>query len=213
MDPTVIFFAAMAGFVCYQLYKVLGTGGGEAGPEREEQKRPHLRVVEEVANHEQDTPQIAPEEVPEWLVQVRETWPEFDQKQFLEGAKSAYEMIVEAFSGGNMADMKPYLDPGVFNAFEEAVKARAAANQSAEMQFVGIDKAEIIDANTEKGFIKIVVDFTSNQTRLLRDAEGAVIEGDQNRIDLVRDRWTFSRSVRSRDPNWVLAATGTAAGQ
>ena len=55
-----------------------------------------------------------------------------------------------------------------------------------------------------------VVEFTSNQVRVTRDAEGEVVEGDPNRIDLVKDRWTFARKLASNDPNWVLVGTGGA---
>jgi predicted lipid-binding transport protein (Tim44 family) len=56
-----------------------------------------------------------------------------------------------------------------------------------------------------------VTDFASNQVRVSRDKDGNVVEGDPSRIDLVRDRWTFSRKTASSDPNWVLVATGGAA--
>ena len=208
MDPTLIFFAALAGFICYRLYTVLGTRGGH---EPEEQERAPLRRVEEVANDVAEPALIEQENLPAWMVTVREVWPDFDEKQFLSGAKAAYEMIVEAFAGGNIASVKPYLDPGVYKAFENAVSARHAAQQKSELQFVGIDKAEVVSAETDKGFVKIVVYFTSDQIRVLRDQKDEIIDGDPNRIDLVRDQWTFTRAMSSSDPNWILTATGGAA--
>ena len=45
-----------------------------------------------------------------------------------------------------------------------------------------------------------------------RDAEpeeqdGRVIDGDPSTVSTVTDIWTFSRNLRSRDPNWTLVAT------
>lgn len=207
MDPTLIFFAALAGFICYKLYTVLGTRDGH---EPEEHERPPLRPIEEVANDTAEPPLLEQEDLPDWMVQVREVWPDFDEKQFLTGAKAAYEMIVEAFAGGTISNVKPYLDPGVYKAFETAVTARKAAGQKSELQFVGIEKAEVLSASSDKGFVKILVSFSSDQIRVLKDEKDEIIEGDPNRIDLVRDQWTFSRSVRSTDPNWILTATGGA---
>jgi predicted lipid-binding transport protein (Tim44 family) len=214
MDPVTIFFAIVAGFVCYRLYAVLGSRGGH---EPDEEQRP-LRSLEEVAEEQRDRlpepePQNIeePEKIPDWMVPIREVYPEFHEREFLQGAGAAYEMIVEAFATGKLKEVKPYIDPGVYRAFEAAVEARELAKQQSELQFVGIEKSSVQDARVEKGFASITVDFRSNQIRVLRDENDNVIEGDPNRIDLVHDLWTFSRPANSNDPNWMLVATGGSA--
>ena len=215
MDPVTIFFAVLAGFIMFRLFSVLGTRGGH---EPSEDERP-LRTLEEVEAERRDAlpePEAqmqapAEENLPAWTREIRAVYPEFDEQTFLQGAGAAYEMIVEAFARGNLRDVKPYIDPAVYRAFSDAVDARERAGQQSELQFVGIEASGVEEALVDKGFATITVDFQSNQIRVLRDREGTVLEGDPNRIDLVRDRWTFSRPTSSRDPNWILVATGGAA--
>ena len=208
MDPTTIFFAVLAAVICFQLFSVLGRRDGH---ETEEEDRPLPRSsVEEApepAAHTY-TPPAEEENLPEWARQVRDVYPGFQVGEFLTGAKAAYEMIVEAFAQNNLSEVKPFIAPSVYKAFEMAVKARDDAKQTSELQFVGIEKADVDGTKIDGGFVKVTVTFFSDQIRVLRDENGDVIEGDPNRIDRVKDRWTFSRPVHSSDPNWQLVATG-----
>ncbi len=133
--------------------------------------------------------------------------PTFDEKAFVEGAKAAYEMIVEAFADGDMHRIRTYLGDNVFNAFNSAVEQRKSSEQTMELTFVGIDTANVVDADVTQERLVATTEFTSNQVRVTRDKEANIVEGDPNRIDLVRDRWTFARKRNSKDPNWVLVAT------
>ena len=139
---------------------------------------------------------------------LREADPRFDEAEFLAGARGAYEMIVEAFASGDLKSIRPYLDESVYGAFKNAVVERDAAGHVADLKFVGIEHAAIIDSAVENGVMSAVIEFKSNQVRVTRDKDGEVVDGDPNRIDLVKDRWTFSRKTSSSDPNWTLVATG-----
>ena len=206
MDPMTVFFAVLAGFICYQLYVVLGRRDGH---EPEEQERPLPQpTVDSKAEEVETEEEPAEADLPGWAQEVRAVYPGFDAAEFLSGAKAAYEMIVEAFASNNLSTVKPYIAPSVYKAFETAVSSRLAARQTSELQFVGIEKADVVSAKVTGTSIQIIVTFFSDQIRVLRDEAGEVIEGDPNRIDRVRDSWTFSRSTTSIDPNWQLVATG-----
>lgn len=209
-DPSLIFFAALAAFLCYRLYTVLGTKGGHE-PEDNERMVPLGGKPAADDSPMDSAPPAPPANEPEWVKTVRAHFAGFDQKQFLEGAKSAYEMIVSAFAAGNLRDVQAFVGAPVLAAFHSAIEARQQANQTMEITFVGIEKADVLSAHEAGGEIFVTVAFQADQIRVTRDAEGNVVEGDPNRIDLVRDIWTFSRPVRSRDPNWTLAATDGAA--
>ncbi|MCI5043954.1 MAG: Tim44/TimA family putative adaptor protein [Aquisalinus sp.] len=206
MDPVTIFFAVLAGIMCYQLYATLGRKGGH---EPEETPAPFQSETQDTdVPIMEDTVEVEPENQPEWVKDIRSAYPDFEEKEFLSGAKSAYEMIVEAFAANALSDVKPFIAPSVYAAFHEAAQSREAEGHSSELQFVGTESANVDEAKVDSGFIKITVSFISNQIRVLRDSAGEVIDGDPNRIDRVRDRWTFSRPVSSTDPNWQLVATG-----
>lgn len=211
MDLTLLFFFALAAFLSYKLFTVLGTRGGHE-PEDMDQRSP--RPYGEPRQEEQRASvpvRPADEMVPDWVSKVRNHYPAFDPDNFVTGAKSAYEMIVQGFASGDLKDIRPYLAADVFQAFDLAVENRKNAGQTMDVTFVGLEKAEVTEARDDGDEIEVVVAFQSDQIRVTRDSEGTIIEGDPNRIDLVKDRWTFSRPKNSRDPNWILTATDGAA--
>ncbi|MEE9330471.1 MAG: Tim44/TimA family putative adaptor protein [Parvularculaceae bacterium] len=215
MDPSLIFVAVMALFVCYQLYATLGKRDGHEPEERDRSQPP--RPVEPASSDTQsgqDTSladQPAPKQQPAWAAPILDALPQFDADEFTAGAKAAYEMIVGAFAAGELQPVKPYVEPSVYRAFEAAVKTRTQAGQRSDLTFVGISKTRILSADVTDSRVRVMVEFESDQTRIVRDSDDTIIEGDPNRIDLVRDCWTFSRSLKSRDPNWLLVATGGSA--
>ena len=212
MDPSLIFVAVMALFVCYQLYATLGKRDGHEPEERDRSQPPRsVEPMSSDAQQSQDSApleQPAPKQQPDWAMPLLGPLPQFDADEFTYGAKAAYEMIVGAFAVGELKPVKPYVEPSVYRAFEEAVKARTAAGQRSDLKFVGISKTSILSADFTDSRVRVMVEFESDQTRVVRDGDDKIIEGDPNRIDLVRDCWTFSRSLKSRDPNWLLVATG-----
>ena len=142
---------------------------------------------------------------------LREADASFDEKEFLNGARIAYEMIIEAFNAGDLKNVRRYLGQSVFAAFKAASGQREMQGHTSDVKFVGIEKATIIRSEVNDGALLAVVEFVSDQIRVTRDKDGQAVAGDPTRIDRVVDRWTFSRDRGSEDPNWVLVATGGAA--
>ena len=211
MDPVLLIFAALAAFVIFRLISVLGTRTGhEQRPDLEGVQRPQRAQALDVVENDRD--EIA---TPAKLAAIsdagkalHEADASFDEIQFLGGARSAYEMIVEAFAAGDLKSVRRFLADPVYDAFKGAVSRREAAGHRVDLKFVGIEKAAVVDSNIESKTIEAVTEFTSNQVRSVLDGDGNVVEGDPNRIDLVKDRWTFARERKSKDPNWILVATG-----
>ena len=44
-----------------------------------------------------------------------------------------------------------------------------------------------------------------------RDKTGAIVDGNPDKVADITDVWTFARDTSSRDPNWKLVGTGSAA--
>lgn len=133
--------------------------------------------------------------------------PGFDPRGFVEGAKSAYEMIVTAFAQGDVATLKTLLARDVFEGFERAIKDRESRKEKVETTFVSIDKAEIVGAEARNRIGQLTLRFVSKLITATRDASGKVIEGDPEAVVDMTDVWTFARTLGARDPNWQLVAT------
>lgn len=141
------------------------------------------------------------------LMQLTRTDPSFDPKHFLDGAKQAYEMIVTAFAEGNRKVLKDLLSKEVYEGFVEAITERETRAEQIDQSFVGINRANVVEAEVKGGIAQLTVRFVSQLISATRDKTGAVISGDPQRIKEVTDIWTFAREVGSRNPNWRLVAT------
>ena len=136
--------------------------------------------------------------------------PGFDPNHFIEGAKAAYEMIVMGFAQGDDATLKQLLGSDVYDGFERAIRERERRGEKVESSLIGIDKADIIEAEVKNRTAYVTVKFVSELISVTRDAEGEVVEGDPKKVREVTDIWTFARELGSKNPNWKLVATEAA---
>ena len=180
---------------------------GEAGREDDE------RVVT-LPSREEDRPyreidKVAPRSsaLNRGLRAVRDADPDFSPRSFLEGARSAYEMIVTAFAEGDRDTLRQLLAREVFDDFEAAIAEREARGHTVRHSFVGIEEAAIETAAVRDGEAFVAVRIVSQLIQATLDKDGAVVDGDPDAVSEVRDVWTFARDVGSDDPNWKLVAT------
>ena len=149
--------------------------------------------------------------VKQGLLEILRVDPSFDPEKFIIGAKTAYEMVVMAFAAGNRKLLKDLLSGEVYEGFAGAIEHRETRSEEIDQSFVGIDSADILEAEVKEGMASVTVRFASQLISATRDAAGEVIEGDPHRIKDVTDIWTFSRDVSTpravSNPNWKLVAT------
>lgn len=149
--------------------------------------------------------------VQQGLLEILKQDSSFDPQHFTQGAKAAYEMIVTAFAEGNRRMLKDLLDTDVYDGFIAAIADRESRGEQIDQSFVGIEKADIVEAELRKGIAYITVRFVSQLISATRDRNGEIISGDDKRVKDVTDIWTFSRDMSSAralaNPNWKLVAT------
>jgi len=131
----------------------------------------------------------------------------FDVKQFIAGARAAYEMIVTAYAVGDRRALKNLLAREVYDGFESVIREREARGETVETRFVSIDTTEITNAELRGKMAQLTLRFVSQLVSVTRDRNGNVIDGSADTVTSVTDVWTFAREVTSRDPNWNLVAT------
>jgi predicted lipid-binding transport protein (Tim44 family) len=148
--------------------------------------------------------------VTDGLIDIARSDASFDPSDFLRGAKTAYEMIVTSFAEGNRKLLKTLLSRDVFEEFSNALAGRESRGESASTSFVGISKADIIEAELKNRTARVTVKFVSQLITAITNRSGEVIDGDPKLVREVTDIWTFAREISAKDPNWKLVATQAA---
>ena len=185
----IIIFAVIAAFIIYRLRSVLGKRTGF-------QKNPTEHKPKYNENKEEEQNQTIPSLLDNQtkLENVYKKVNNFDHKQFLEGAKKAFEIIITSFNNGDKKTLKNLVSKDVYSTFEQAIDANSN-NPSSQFYSLVIESVE--DAKVENNIISISVNFISEQ--MLNDDEGKIIKN--------KDTWTFEKPVNSSSPIWVLTQT------
>ena len=184
----IILLAMIAGFIFLRLRGILGkrTGfEGKATPQFEEV----LNKVKTEKAHK-----------------INENFDDSAQKEFLNGAKIAYETIITDFSDNDnkIIASRPLLSNEIFNQFNDALKDRSKRGHHAEITFIGINSATIKEHKKIDKILNVTVDFVSEVITCIKDKDKKIISGDSEKIKKIYDTWVFSRDITSANPNWKL---------
>ena len=210
----IVILALVALFIGLRLYSVLGERTGH-------EQQPILKPAESDARAApQVTQPVAPQPVaPDSgdLAYIPTAGPGvrailaadsgFDVARFLEGAKSAYRMILEAFWKGDLDTLRSHVEPHIYDAFAASVEQRTKDGLTLDNRVVAIDQAVISEATLDRGVAVITVRFEADIAAVTRNTEGEVVAGSLSDAVQTRDLWTFRRDTGSRDPNWLLIET------
>jgi predicted lipid-binding transport protein (Tim44 family) len=222
----IIFFAMVAAFIAFRLRNVLGrkTGHERPRPDPISQRAANARAKDNVVplpDRAAPPPPADAAAAPAagapgdpataGVAAIRRADQRFDLDHFLQGARAAFAMIVEAYSKGDKAALRPLLADEVYAQFSGAIDAREQAGRTLSTELVATRSADLAAAAMVGTKARVTVRFASEQINVTRDQAGEIVEGDPRQIDTVIDLWTFERDTRSRDPNWQLVETGAPA--
>lgn len=191
-----IILAGLAALVLYQLYSVLGRRVGrqpEDSPAAEA-GAPAVRTLDRPVEAMEDEGVALT-----GLAAVRHRDPSFDVSHFLQGAKTAYEMIVRSFAAGDRATLRNLLSPQVLSSFEAALDAREAEGRTEQVEFLHPPRADLDKAEVDGDLARMTVRFLAEFRSRSKGPEGESVD-DRRTAEL----WTFERNLKSRDPNWTL---------
>jgi len=184
----IILLAMIAGFIFLRLRGILGkrTGfEGKAPPQFKE-------VLKDLKSN--PTPK------------VNDKFDDKSQKEFLIGAKIAYETIITDFSDNDnkITSSKPLLNKEIYDQFSEALKKRSDRGHVAEITFIGINSAVIKEHKKIDKILNVTVDFIAEVITCIKDKDKKIVSGDPEKIKKIYDTWVFSRDITSVNPNWKL---------
>ncbi len=220
----IILFAMVAVFLGLRLRSVLGRRTGHEAPPPEARfggrggtpanGSAGADTVVDLAQRRQKAPepfevQPSANTLAGRLAQIGAADRSFEPQAFVQGAGMAFEMIVRAFAQGDESTLRPLLSDEVFENFSSAIRARQQAGETSQSELQRIESADIVEARMDGRTARIDVRFVSRQLIVVRDASGAVVEGDPAQPVRLVDLWSFARDTRSTNPNWLLVATSS----
>ena len=184
----IILLAMIAGFIFLRLRGILGKKTGFEG-----KAPPQFKEV--LKNVKINSPKNS-----------NDNFDEVAQKEFLKGAKIAYETIITDFSDNDnkITSSRPLLNKEILNQFNEALKQRNDRGHQAEITFIGINSAKIKEHKKIGKILNVTVDFIAEVITCIKDKEKKIISGDPEKIKKIYDTWVFSRDTTSANPNWQL---------
>lgn len=211
----IVILAMIAAFLGMRLYSVLGERAEheeEVIPNRydpadpaqqqaEARPRPAAAIVDLPRN-----PDLHPS-IDQGIRAIAAADRSFDLLAFLEGAKGAYAMVLEAYWRGDRETLRELCDLDVFQSFSGAIDAREEMGQTLENKLIRIEDATIRDAELDGRTARVTVLFVSDIAAVTRDAEGNVIAGSLDDAIESRDIWTFKRNVDAAGPDWIIDET------
>ena len=184
----IILLAMIAGFIFLRLRGILGkrTGfEGKAPPQFQE-------VLKKVKTNQNKN--------------IKENFDENAQKEFLKGAKIAYETIITDFSDNDnkITKSRTLLNNEIFDQFDKALKQRIERGHEAEITFIGVNSAIIKEHKKIGNILNVTVDFIAEVITCIRDKDKKIVSGSPEKIKKIYDTWVFSRDTTSANPNWQL---------
>ncbi|MCZ4272249.1 Tim44/TimA family putative adaptor protein [Maritalea porphyrae] len=141
------------------------------------------------------------------LNQIIEEDQSFSPKSFMDGAISAYEMVVVAYAQGDRKTLKMILDKQVYEGFESAIAERESRGETVDFTFVGFSDVTLRAAEVDNKIANVTIQYAAQVVSATKNADGELIDGDEEAVVNISDEWTFSRNTKSRDPNWKLIST------
>ena len=184
----IILLAMIAGFIFLRLRGILGKRSGFEG-----KVPPQFEEVLKNINTEKKFDE-------------NENFDEKAQKDFLNGAKIAYETIVTDFSDedNKLTKSKPLLSNKIYNQFNQALKERTDKGHFAEITFIGVNSADIKEHKKINNTLQVTVNFVAEVITCIKDKDKKILSGNPEKIKKIYDTWVFSRDTKSNNPNWQL---------
>ncbi|HEY6816035.1 MAG TPA: Tim44/TimA family putative adaptor protein [Croceibacterium sp.] len=212
----IVILALIAAFLGLRLYSVLGRRAEheeEPVPTRFERgeggKAPRPAAAQPVPELPRAGRDLAgfPPAIEQGLREISAADRRFDLLSFLEGAKGAYTMVLEAFWRGDRDDLRQLCDDDVYRSFAAEIDAREEAGETLDNRLIRIEDTVVHSARLDGGIARVAVRFTADIAAVTRDKDGNVVAGSLDDAIESRDIWTFARDVNSAAPDWVLDET------
>ena len=203
----IIFLLVLVVVIFSKLKSVLGTGGEDAkvimvSKEQFEKAYREMKNAIEESKEDVDLDKLSP------LDRELSKIPDFNKNTFIKGAQKAFELILSSFSKGDVKSLENLVNKELLTKMKSVIEERKENGVVAEMDLIGFTETEVESVNfVDGGKVNVVVKFVSEQVNLLKNADGEVVEGDENYVQTINDVWTFEKFLNVKSNNWLLCST------
>ena len=188
----IILLAMFAGFIILRLRNILGRRTGHEGKPMSKYFPKEMQILKDIKNNEAIKTNNVDEDA---------------KKQFLKGAKVAYEQIITYFAKGDKKSLKPLLEKEMFDRLSEVIDERKNKQLKSETTFIGFKSTKILEFKKIDNIYKVTVNFVSEIITCVKDKNNQIIEGNPDTKKTVNDVWRFAKNMWSQNPTWYLIDT------
>jgi predicted lipid-binding transport protein (Tim44 family) len=201
----ILIFAVIAIFLIMRLRNILGS---REGFEQKQDNRPIQPVNQAESAREKKVVPLRPSQLDgTGLEAVRRADPNFSDDTFMQGAASAFGMVLSAFADSDVTQLRRLLSFELYEEFSESIRLRNKNGDELGIEIISIDDVQLTDGQVVDNIASVTVTFVSTQTRTLTDRDGVVLEEDSMESNELTDIWVFERDTQLDDPNWKLVET------
>ena len=122
----------------------------------------------------------------------------FSFYNFIQGAKEAFKLIVEAFKNKKVEEIKHLVSKEVYDNFQRAIDLKSNDYETFNISTV---KASILNIEVVKNYANIKVMFLSSQR--------VTLNNQTKNLDNIKDIWTFEKDMKNNSLVWKLVEVGT----
>jgi len=204
----IIFLLVLVVFIFSRLKNILGTGSEETKVimvSKEQFEKMYKEMKKNVDNNIAESVDL--DKLPPLDRELAKI-PNFNKKGFIQGAQKAFELILSSFSKGDAKTLSGLVNKELLKKFENVINERKEQGLTAETDLIGFVETDVESVHfVGEDKVNLVVKFVSEQVNLLKNADGEVIEGDENYVQKISDVWTFEKSLNPKVNNWLLCST------
>ncbi len=207
----VIIYATLATIVCVIFYSVLGKNVG-MGPDNPFDPKDAVETKPKAAANGLGVIDGGLSKDETGLGAIARFDPAFSPAQFMNGAKAAYSMVLEAFANGDREVLGELLNDEVYAVYDAAIREREAKNQKQVTDLGRLRKTSILNASLNGSEARIEVLYEAELTSALFDEGGNLLQGNPDILSAVSEVWEYERNMKSKDPTWKLASVAPSEG-
>lgn len=191
-----LIFVFITMFLLSKLRDILGMHVGFKVDKQNDPMFTEETSIEEIISPESD--------LEKKIAAVSNAYQKFDQNDFIDKAKKAFEIIFVAYAKGDKKTLKNLMTSRIYNAFSLAIDDRNSRKEILDGSLLRFIKSEITDANISNDDILITMKFDTEQSNVLKSEQGEILEGNSDFIENRSDIWVFCRKKTSTDSRWFL---------